>query len=213
MSDAEAILAFWFGRGADDPAEAAARERFWFGASREADERVRERFAPVVEAAAGGELDGWLESPRAALALVVLLDQFPRNLWRGTARAFSLDAQASKAARAALERGHLQALSPVERAFLVLPLQHSESLSAQRESVRLSADIARNAPAAWRPLLEHYLGFAREHLALIERFGRFPHRNRALGRASTPEEEAHLRGGGAAFGQGGPPADRPESPT
>jgi uncharacterized protein (DUF924 family) len=203
--DPEAILAFWFGEAASDPAQASARETRWFGASAEVDAQIRERFASAVEAAAQGELDGWLDAPRSALALVLLLDQFPRNLWRGTARAFAHDAKARPVAQEALARGHLRRLAPVEQAFLLLPLQHSEDLEHQQESVRQSREIAEAAPAAWRPLLTHYLRFAEQHLELIERFGRFPHRNRALGRDPSPEEEAYLRSGGASFGQGAQP--------
>jgi uncharacterized protein (DUF924 family) len=201
-SDPESILEFWFGRAAGDPAEASARETSWFGASGEADSLIRERFASAIEAAARGELDSWVQVPRSALALALLLDQFPRNIWRGTAKAFTHDARALRVAKEAVARGHLHELAPVEQAFLVLPLQHSESVEDQRESVRLSSEIAQAAPKAWRPLLERYLQFARQHLALVERFGRFPHRNHVLGRRPTPEEEAYLREGGDSFGQG-----------
>jgi uncharacterized protein (DUF924 family) len=201
-SDPQSILEFWFGRSRDDPAEASAREAYWFGASREADSLIRERFASVVEAAVRGELDSWVEVPRSVLALVLLLDQFPRNMWRGTAKAFAHDARALQVAQEAVTRGHLRDLGPIEQAFLVLPFQHSESVEDQRESVRLSSEIAQAAPTAWRPLLERYLQYAKQHLALIEQFGRFPHRNHVLGRSPTTEEEAYLRGGGESFGQG-----------
>jgi uncharacterized protein (DUF924 family) len=200
--DPQGILGFWFGRAADDSAEASAREAFWFGASRETDSLIRERFASAVEAAARGEFDSWVQVPRSTLALVLLLDQFPRNMWRGTAKAFAHDAQALRAAQEAVARGHLDNLAPLEQAFLVLPFQHSESIEDQRESIRLSSEIAQAAPAAWRPVLEGYLQFAKEHFALIEQFGRFPHRNHVLGRAPTAKEEAYLSRGGASFGQG-----------
>jgi uncharacterized protein (DUF924 family) len=201
--DPEPILEFWFGPAIHDPAEADARESFWFGASAEADAEIRERFAGAVAAAARGELDTWLEQPRGAMALVVLLDQFPRNLGRGSARAFEHDAKALAAARSAIARGHPARLSPVEHAFLLLPLQHSEERQHQRESVRRSEQLARTAPAEWRPFLEHCLDFARQHLALVERFGRFPYRNPLLGRESTDAEREYLARGGATFGQGG----------
>jgi uncharacterized protein (DUF924 family) len=200
--DPEAILEFWFGDCARDPALAAARESFWFGGSDAADAVVRERFGAAIEGAARGELARWLDQPRPALALVVLLDQFPRNVWRGSARAFAHDRQALETARGALAAGHLARLAPIEQAFLILPFQHCEETDAQRESVRLSEQIALSAPDAWRSLLDYYTGFARQHLALIERFGRFPHRNQALGRDATAEERAYLERGGATFGQG-----------
>lgn len=198
----EEVLAFWFAGAEGDPVAAAAREGFWFGGSADADARVRERFASTVDAAGRGELDAWRQAPHPALALVLVLDQFPRNLWRGSGRAFAHDAHALGVAREALERGFLPRLAPLEQAFLLLPLQHSERAEDQRESVRRSEDLVRAAPPEWRPLLEHYAHFARQHRDLIERFGRFPHRNRALGRTPTREEEAWLRGGGPSFGQG-----------
>jgi uncharacterized protein (DUF924 family) len=158
---------------------------------------------PAVEAASRGELDAWLESPQSALALVISLDQFPRNIWRGTARAFAQDAQALRLARISLAKGHPRELATVEQGFLLMPFQHVESVELQRESVRLYEGIASDAPAPWQPLVETFLKFARLHLELIERFGRFPHRNAILGRASTPEEAAYLAAGGENFGQGG----------
>ncbi len=201
--DPQNILGFWFGRAADDPAAASARETFWFSASREVDSLISERFVSAVEAAVRGDLDSWLQVPRPALALVLLLDQFPRNIWRGTAQAFAHDARALRTAQEAVARGHLNGLAPIEQAFLVLPYQHSESIEDNCESVRLSSEIARSASGEWQPILEHYLQFAKQHLALVSRFGRFPHRNQVLGRAPTAEEEAYLAGGGATFGQEG----------
>jgi uncharacterized protein (DUF924 family) len=199
--DPEDVLAFWFGDAADDVAKATARVPFWFEPSPETDARVRERFGAALEAASRGALPAWPDGPRASLARVVLLDQLPRNVWRGTARAFSLDPQALAAAEAAVAAGHLARLAPIEQGFLVLPYQHSESLDRQRDSVRLSNEITNAAPPAWRPLLAEFQLYAEQHLALIERFGRFPHRNAVLGRAPTPEEVAFLRGGGATYGQ------------
>jgi uncharacterized protein (DUF924 family) len=202
LVEPETVLAFWFGAAAGDPATASARESFWFGVSPETDALVRGQFAIAVETAASGALDGWLGQPRSALALVLLLDQFPRNIHRGTAAAFACDARARAAARHATGAGYLEALGPLESSFLLLPYQHSESLDDQRESVRLAARLRAEAPPAWRPVLTEYLAFAQQHLALIERFGRFPHRNAVLGRTSTAGELAHLASGGTSFGQG-----------
>ena len=199
----EKILQFWFADTANDPARAAARNEFWFKSSSATDTLIREQFSPAIEAAARGELAAWADTPRSALALVLLLDQFPRNIWRGTARAFAHDPQALTAAQRAVAFEYLRQLMPVEQAFLLLPYQHSESIENQRESVRLSDEITMAAPPAWRPLMEYYSKFAKQHRDLIERFGRFPHRNRVLGRESRAEEEAYLRAGGMTFGQGG----------
>jgi uncharacterized protein (DUF924 family) len=200
--DAEAILQFWFGDAADDPVKARARESFWFGASAKADRTIRERFLPTIEAAGRGELSAWLNDPRSALALIVALDQFPLNAWRGTAKAYDFATAALDAAKRAVAAGHPVRLTPVENAFLILPYQHSESIGDQRESVRLSTEFLNAAPPGWQLLMERYLWFARQHHDIIERFGRFPHRNRVLGRASTQEELDYLASGGPTFGQG-----------
>jgi uncharacterized protein (DUF924 family) len=200
--DPEGILHFWFGDAAETPAKAEARTALWFNASPEIDDRIREQFSTAVEAAARGELAAWTRAPRPALALVVVLDQFPRNIWRGTPQAFGCDAQALAAARQAVAARFLSGLEPIERAFLTLPFQHSESLDAQRESVRLWAEIVAAAPAEWRATLESFHSYAQRHFEVIARFGRFPHRNAMLGRTSTPEERAYLDTGGETFGPG-----------
>jgi len=202
MDEAEAILAFWFGTEPLTPATVNQRSEVWFGSVAAFDAEIRDRFAPAIERAARRELDAWAATPRSALARVVLLDQLPRNAFRGTARAFALDPLALEAARGAVDAGHLQRLAPVEQAFLILPFEHSEALADQHRSVALQREIVAAATPAWRPFLETSLRFAEDHLALIERFGRFPHRNRVLGRPSTAEETAFLAGGGATFGQG-----------
>ena len=196
------ILNFWFGDASQSPAKAEARMSLWFEADPPMDARIRERFGAGVDAAARGKLVSWTAAPRPALALVVLLDQFPRNIWRGTARAFAHDGQALAVARKVVAAGFLPELAPIEQPFLTLPFQHSESLEAQRESVRLCREIETMAPLEWRPMLETFAPYADRHLELIERFGRFPHRNGVLGRVSTPDEEAYLAGGGETFGQG-----------
>ncbi len=201
--DAGEILQFWFGDACAGPAETKARQGFWFGGSAAVDDAIRDRFLPLVARALRGELAAWAAAPGTALALTLLLDQFPRNAWRGTARAFAGDSLALATTRDALAAGFLDRLEPVQRVFLLLPLEHSESPADQRECVRHFTALAASVPASWQPLFDGYLAYARQHLEIIERFGRFPHRNRALGRISTAEERAWIDGGGAAFGQGG----------
>lgn len=201
-ADPEDILLFWFGDAAEAPANAEARMPLWFGVAPETDARIRERFGETVEAAARGELASWAGTPRPALALVVLLDQFSRNIWRGTPRAFAQDAQALAVARQAVSAGFLRQLAPIEQVFMTLPFEHAESLHAQHEAVRLCREVVRAAPPEWRPFMESFLPYAEQHHELIERFGRFPHRNAVLGRMPTPEEESYLAGGGETFGQG-----------
>jgi uncharacterized protein (DUF924 family) len=197
------IHEFWFANAVSDPALAKARGGFWFAASTATDALVQERFLPAVEAACRGELDAWLDEPQSALSLVIALDQFPRNIWRGTARAFAYDGEALRLAQSSLAEGYLRKLALVEQGFLVMPLQHVESVELQRESVRLYEGIVADAPAPWQPAAGNFLKFARLHCELIERFGRFPHRNAILGRASSPAEAAYLAAGGENFGQGG----------
>lgn len=168
---AAGVVAFW---------EAAGPER-WFSKSEAFDEKIRARYLPLVERAARGEFDGWKEEREGSLALLLLLDQFPRNLFRGQARAFATDAQALAIATHAVAQGFDMAWEKPLRSFYYLPWMHSERLGDQRRCVELS----KNANEATQRA-------AREHYEIIARFGRFPHRNAALGRATTAEEAAFL---------------------
>lgn len=202
VADADAVHGYWFGDAAADPAAAAAQRALWFGGGAEIDAAITARFGATIAAAAQGGLESWKSSPRGTLAYILVCDQFPRNVWRGTARAFSLDARALTAARHAMASGQYASLAPLERVFVLLPFEHSESLDDQRVCVAHFEMLARDATGPWRPQFDGFLDYARQHLALIERFGRFPHRNRLLGRVSTAAEGAFLEGGGAVFGQG-----------
>ncbi|MGH7856769.1 MAG: DUF924 family protein [Candidatus Binatia bacterium] len=196
----EEILAFWFAGAENDPVAAAERANVWFGADPELDREIARRFSAVATDAAAGRLARWSSDARSALALVLLLDQFPRNLFRGRPEAFAQDASALAVSSAAVAAGHLPRLSPVGQAFLILPLQHAEDLSRQREGLRLYENLAAEVPPAWRPALVPWLDSARAHLAVIERFGRFPHRNAILGREPTAAEREYLAAGGETFG-------------
>jgi uncharacterized protein (DUF924 family) len=182
---ADALLEFWFG-GPDDPARDQWRP-VWFKPDPAFDAALRERFAADQRRAASGDHDDWLVAPDTALALVLLLDQLPRNLYRGTADAYASDAEARDVARAALARFHDQALPPVRRLFLYLPFEHSEDLADQALSVRLFEALP-PVPGA-----DETVWYARRHYEIIERFGRFPHRNAVLGRASTAAEREFLK--------------------
>lgn len=183
-SRAREVLDFWFGRE-DDPEYGQFREE-WFRKDPEFDYRVTEQFADLYEEAAAGELDGWRDDVERCLALVIVLDQFPRNMFRGEARAFAADGKARDAARALLPRAG--ELSPDERLFAWLPFEHSES----RDDQDLACDLI-------APLGEELLRYAQRHREIIERFGRFPHRNAILGRESTPEEIEFLKQPGSGF--------------
>jgi uncharacterized protein (DUF924 family) len=188
-STAAEVLAFWFG----PPGERGKRQKRWFEKSDAFDREVRERFLPFYEEAATGKLAHLKESAEDCLALIVLLDQFPRNMFRGTPRAFATDAMALEMARHAVARGFDRALLPVERLFVYLPFEHSESLEDQERSCELTR------PLDAYPETNDVYRYALLHRDIIRRFGRFPHRNAILGRTSTPEEIEFLKGPGSSF--------------
>lgn len=185
-SRAESILDFWF--APEQASEAGPFRLRWFIPNREFDRLCEARFLTSYEDAAHGRLEDWRNQPRSCLALVLLLDQLPRNMFRDTARAFKTDAKARELSRHAIASGFDRQLSPVMRMFFYLPLEHSENLKDQLESVRLA-----RALAAEKPDQAIVLKSAEEHLEVIRRFGRFPSRNHALGRQSTEEEIDFLK--------------------
>jgi uncharacterized protein (DUF924 family) len=182
------VLDFWFG-----PAPLAQRAE-WFRKDAAFDATVRERFGATIDAALAGELDAWDLAPHGALARIVVLDQFTRNAFRDTARAFAGDARALAAAGALVDRGDDARLAPLERVFAYLPFEHAEDAAMQARSVALFGALARDVPA-----LAGFEDYAHRHAAVIDRFGRFPHRNVALGRVSTADEVEYLAQPGAGF--------------
>lgn len=203
MPRATAILDFWFGTLDAAGVPAPEVERRWFDVDARVDAEIRARFEADLRSAAAGRLVRWEQEARGALALVILFDQFPRNMYRGTPRAFLFDEHARAVAARAVGNGHEAALWPVERAFLYLPFEHAESADDQAEAVRRFSGLVEAAPEEQRPRFREFLHHAERHREVIERFGRFPHRNAVLGRESTPEEQAFLDGGADAWGQGG----------
>jgi uncharacterized protein (DUF924 family) len=185
MADANAILEFWFGH--DEPVSADCQRR-WFAVDASFDRLCLERFAGDHAAAAAGELDQWKREPRSSLALVILLDQFPRNMFRNSSRAFATDTAALDVARGAIAEGFDRQLPPLRRVFFYLPFEHSEQVTDQDESVRLCRDLARDHPEC-----DGFRRYAESHREVIRRFGRFPLRNGVLNRASTPDEIVYLR--------------------
>ena len=194
------LLTFWFADTADAQA-ADKRYTFWFEASPDIDAQIRDQFSGLYAQARGGGLDAWQTAARSCLALVIALDQLPRNLFRGTPAAFNTDLQAQQVCQHGLEKNHLAQLTLVEQAFFLMPLQHAEDIALQEESVRRCETLLDQAPSDWHAFLSSWLGFARKHLTIIQRFGRFPHRNVILGRRSTPDEQAFLDSGSGSFGQ------------
>lgn len=199
----EAILSFWFrDQGVSTP-QIDRRMDVWFGEDDTFDQEIREQFSDLVERASNGELDHWGDSARGRLSLILLLDQFRRNIFRNSAEAFSMDKLALKfcveGAMAQKDKG----LPPIQRAFFYMPLQHSESLRVQQKSVALFNQLAEAVSPTDRETFLTIAHFAELHHDIIEQFGRFPHRNAVLGRENTPAENEYLSGDSPDFGQGG----------
>ncbi|MES2965290.1 MAG: DUF924 family protein [Bdellovibrionota bacterium] len=186
----ESILSFWFG---DDSLHTTSRQNVWFSPTHAYDDIVRERFSALVEEASNGGFDDWGKTPRGALALVILLDQFRRHVYRGSAEAFSHDPHARKIAETAIDHGFDQKLTVIERMFLYLPLEHTEDLVAQERAVGLFRELREVAGPEETKMLEVALDFAIRHRDCIAKFGRFPHRNETLGRENTKEEREFLK--------------------
>ncbi|MBL6749842.1 MAG: DUF924 domain-containing protein [Nevskia sp.] len=195
--DAQAVLRFWFGEADDDAEVARSRNDLWWNATPEADHTVAERFGALHRDAAAGTLDPWAATPRGRLALIVVLDQFSRHLFRDRPQAFAHDPAARRLCLDGLAGGADQALRAIERVFFYMPLMHSEAIADQARSVQLNEALIESAPDSCRPILRSYAAYARGHRDLVERFGRFPHRNAILGRPATDEEAAYLAGEGA----------------
>ena len=193
---AGAVLAFWFGEPGSSDHE-TFRE-LWFRKSEDTDRRIAEQFGPLIERALRGELADWANQPESALAQILLLDQFTRNVFRDTPRAFAGDARALAAATAMVGQRQDEALPPLQRCFVYMPFEHAEGVGAQDEAVRLFTRLVESAPST-APDLKHMLDYAQKHRAVIQRFGRFPHRNAILGRHSTPDEAAFLQQPGSRF--------------
>ena len=178
MTTPQQLLDFWFDR---DP---TTHRPVWFERDAAFDQSCT-CFAEALRAAKSGALDAWAATPHGALALVILLDQFSRNLFRGSPETYAADAKARSVARGAIARGFDQQVGPIERGFFYLPFEHSEELADQADSVRL-----------FTPLGDDSAKWAKHHHDIIRRFGRFPHRNAMLGRTTTPQEQEFLDGGG-----------------
>ncbi|MDZ7644262.1 MAG: DUF924 family protein [Woeseiaceae bacterium] len=199
----ERILSFWFKEKALSAPQIDGRMDFWFSENPELDHELERLFSDDVERASAGKLKHWAEDPHGRLALILLLDQFPRNIHRGSARAFSGDPAALKlCVEGAMEKKD-KTLTPIERVFFYMPLQHAESKKVQAKSVEIYNRLAEAVSPTYRETFRTIAQFAELHHDIIERFGRFPHRNRVLERQNTPEEEEYLAGDAPDFGQGG----------
>lgn len=198
-SCAQTVLDFWFGPSGSAAGIAARQGKLWFGKSAIHDRAVSERFSDTLAAATAGELDHWPGTPAGRLALVIVFDQFPHHIHRGRPQAFATDRQALALTLAALAAHEDAHLTPLERVFLYLPLEHAESNEMQALSVSLYERLAAEAADGEHALFENFLEYARRHRDVVARFGRFPHRNAVLGRPSTPDEIEFLQQPGSRF--------------
>jgi uncharacterized protein (DUF924 family) len=196
------ILAFWFKEQALSAPQIDRRMDIWFGEDPVFDEAIKAEFEDDIERASQGQLEYWADEPRGRLALILLIDQFRRNIHRGTAKAFSHDKLALKlCVEGAMEKKD-KGLTPIQKVFFYMPLQHAESAKVQAKSVELFNKLAESVSPTYQETFLTVAQFAELHKDIIDQFGRFPHRNQLLGRANTPEEDEYLAGDSPDFGQG-----------
>jgi uncharacterized protein (DUF924 family) len=194
------LIEDWFGETLQSPLAISERQDWWFKADEERDVALASRYGKLVEQCAAGHMYRWLDQPEGRLALIIALDQLPRNLFRGSPRAFAYDAYTAALCLTAVHTGQDLALKPIQRVFLYMPLQHFEDLQGQETGVALYERLAREN-SEWPVFKNEFLPFARVHRNIIARFGRFPHRNAVLRRKNTPGEEEYLAGEAPSFGQ------------
>ena len=197
MIDPIEVLDFWFADSLTNPDKLAERRTVWFMGGSDVDELITEKFGTLPDAALAGELQRWTIDTRNALALVLVLDQFPRNIYRNTARAYYYDTASLDLAVKIIDKALHLDLHPIEQSFLFLPLQHSETIDDQARAVRLYETLTTQSPSSY---LESAKNSAERHWDIICQFGRFPHRNAILGRESTEAEIEFLASGGDTFG-------------
>lgn len=199
----DAILAFWFREQELSAPQIDRRMDIWFGQDAVFDHECKKEFCDDVDRATEGKLDHWGHQPRGRLALILLLDQFRRNIYRNTADAFSMDKAALKlCVEGAMEKKD-KGLTPIQRVFFYMPLQHAESRKVQAKSVEIYNRLSGAVSATYRETFETIAQFAELHRDIVEQFGRFPHRNQLLNRENTPEEDEYLSVDSPDFGQGG----------
>ena len=196
----EQVLKFWFGVQEDGfPIE--NKSQLWFSGSAEADRIIQSRFGSYIEKALAGNMESWKSTPRGQLALIILLDQFTRSIYRKTPQAFSGDSLAREIAHENIKKGWNKDLSFSERTFIYMPFMHSEELADQELCIELFNELKNEVPDNRKEQIKNSIYFAKDHRDIIARFGRFPHRNKTLRRESTPAERAYLEDGANSYGQ------------
>lgn len=196
------ITAFWLGESLHDPEAASTRREWWYDGGTAVDDEIRSRFGALIPRACDGELSDWETTSNGALALILLLDQFTRNIHRGTPDVYLGDPRAFEVVNRAIDNGLDKPLHPVARIWLYHPLHHAEQVEDHDRGIALMHDMLKSAPREWHPNIERSITGWGRHRDIVARFGRFPHRNAILGRASTEEERAFMEDGGESFGQG-----------
>jgi uncharacterized protein (DUF924 family) len=201
----EDVLAFWFQDSRHDPEAATERHRFWFRGGSALDTIIQDRYTPVISEAAAlvQTLNDQHEAPSALdlLAIIIALDQFPRHVFRGTSDAFSYASEAEAACRHLLSKPESSELTPIETIFSLTPFHHAEDLLLQNQAVSRIETLRNSASDAWQPVLTRFLRSFRDHALIVERFGRFPHRNALLNRSMTEQERSYLKERPQSFGQ------------
>jgi uncharacterized protein (DUF924 family) len=199
----EAILSFWFREQELSAPQIDRRMDIWFGSDEVFDHECKKEFSGDVDRASEGKLDHWADEPLGRLALILLLDQFRRNIYRGTLDAFSKDKVALKLCVEGAMAKTDKDLTPIQRVFFYMPLQHAESRKVQAKAVEIYNRLAKAVSPTYRETFETVAQFAELHHDIVQQFGRFPHRNKLLNRENTPEEDEYLAGDSPDFGQGG----------
>ncbi len=196
------ILDYWFGDAANTKVD-DLKDYFqrWFQADKELDKEIKSQFGKVVKQASADELSRWENTTKGSLALIILLDQFTRNVYRGTDKAFAYDAKALRLCKKLIESGADKNMSWPQRGFTYMPLQHTEDITVQQQGIEAYLKLLEDTPDDLKKVVTGFLLSAREHKSIIDKFGRFPHRNKILGRESTDEELIYLATGAKSFGQ------------
>lgn len=203
MASPDEVLQFWFADSCESPELAELRDSFWFSVDPAVDQIIWTAYGDLVVDAGGAHYAHWAETARGRLALIIVLDQFPRNIFRGTSEAYRYDAAALALASEGVKMGHLAGLAVPQQAFFLMPYQHSEDIVVQRAGLELMQGMVDEAPENWRHCASGYCDYARMQHDIVASYGRFPHRNAIVGRKSTEAETRYLDEGGHTLGQAG----------
>lgn len=195
------VLEFWFGKSCADLKTISERNKIWFSTDEMFDKIIRNRFSALIERANGNELNSWELYPHGSLALIIVLDQFPRNIYRGKPRAYAYDERALSLCKKGVASCTDRKLGIIERTFFYMPLEHAENIDAQNMSVSCFEQLHSEAPEEIKPITEEAVQHAIAHRDIIQRFGRFPHRNPAMNRVSTRAEREWLVVNPSTYGQ------------